>query len=360
VVIPTHDRPADLDRCLAALANQAVMVVDDGSTDPVAVAAVCAPHGARLITRPVAGGPAAARNTAMAAVDTEVVAFLDDDCVPPPGWLEDLAAHFADPAIGAVAPRIGGGLLDMGERAGRVGPGLPIGYVPSAALLVRRAALTHLDEALRYGEDVDLVWRMCDAGWTVRYDPRVVVEHAEPADLRGRMARRFAYGTSAGALAQRHPGHLAPLRLAPVQAAAAALLVADRPLAAGALALGAPLRRARDLKATGLPPAAIAGLAISTTAQTLAGLGRAACTVGAPALAAALVTGRGRRPAAILLGAHLAADWHAASTAGSLRAAGTRLAGDVAYGAGVWRGCLRARTVDPLIPRLVRRTPTSG
>ena len=48
--------------------------------------------------------------------------------------------------------------------------------MPTAALVVRRAVLEDgLDTALRYGEDVDLVWRLHDAGWRVRYDPAVVV-----------------------------------------------------------------------------------------------------------------------------------------------------------------------------------------
>jgi cellulose synthase/poly-beta-1,6-N-acetylglucosamine synthase-like glycosyltransferase len=53
--------------------------------------------------------------------------------------------------------------------------------------LVRRRALdavavagTVFDSALRYGEEVDLVWQLHDAGWRIRYDPAVEISHREP------------------------------------------------------------------------------------------------------------------------------------------------------------------------------------
>ena len=58
VLIPVRDRAVLLDRCLTALAGRyPVVVVDDGSADPSAIAAVAAAHGATLIRRPASGGP---------------------------------------------------------------------------------------------------------------------------------------------------------------------------------------------------------------------------------------------------------------------------------------------------------------
>ena len=107
VVIPARDRAAQLD-ALPAVAWPAprVVVVDDGSVAAEAVRAICERHRARLVRRSRSGGPGAARNAGLAAVDTELVAFLDSDCVAPPGWLERLGRHFADPNVGAVAPRV--------------------------------------------------------------------------------------------------------------------------------------------------------------------------------------------------------------------------------------------------------------
>ena len=125
-VIPVRDRPAELARCLAGLDGMRVIVVDDGSADRAAVAAAAAAAGALCLRRDRCGGAGAARNTGLAAVRTPLVAFVDSDCVPRPGWLSPLLRHFADPAVGAVAPRIRahepGQRLAGAVRGGRVGP----------------------------------------------------------------------------------------------------------------------------------------------------------------------------------------------------------------------------------------------
>ena len=83
MVIPVRDRHAELARCLAGLAGTSrVIVVDDGSADPAAIQSAAAAAGASVVRRPVNGGPAAARNTGLAAAQTPLVAFLDSDCVP--------------------------------------------------------------------------------------------------------------------------------------------------------------------------------------------------------------------------------------------------------------------------------------
>ena len=222
VVIPVRDRAAMLERCLAALGGRyRVVVVDDGSRDPRAVAEAVSRHGAALIRRDINGGPGAARNTALESVTSDLVAFIDSDCVPFPGWIEQLAPHLADPLVAAIAPRITGlasgswagrytsasGSLDLGARAARVLPRSPVSYVPTAALLVRRAALlaAGFDESMRIGEDVDLIWRLHEAGWRIRYEPAVQVAHHEPATWPALLARRYRYGTSAAPLAAGTP-----------------------------------------------------------------------------------------------------------------------------------------------------------
>ena len=75
-------------------------------------------------------------------------------------------------------------------------PGSPVAYVPTAALVVRRELAT-FDPDLRYGEDVDLVWRLVAAGHEVRYEPRVEVRHREPTGWTAALRRRHRYGTAA-------------------------------------------------------------------------------------------------------------------------------------------------------------------
>jgi len=365
-VVPVKDRVHDLDRCLASLTGTRAVVVDDGSDDAAGVAAVAARHRARLVVRERTGGPAAARNSGLAVVDTDLVAFLDSDCVAPPGWLDGLTAHFADPAVGAVAPRVvprepGRSTLgryaavrsplDLGPREALVRPGGRVSYVPTAALVVRRSALRGFDEELRYGEDVDAAWRLVDAGWQVRYDPSVTVAHTEPATWRGFLARRFRYGTSAGPLARRHPDRLAPVVLRPWPTAVAALLVARRPLLAAGAAAVATAQLARRLDRAGAPTELAPRMTAQAVAGTLRGVGRATTQLALPvAAAAALVARRPGMLAALVAAPALEEWWRRLPPLDPIRWTLASIADDVAYGAGVWRGALKAGTAAPLLP----------
>jgi len=376
VVVPVRDRAKDLDRCLSALGTGGpVVVVDDGSLHPAAVADVCHRHCARLVVRSASGGPAAARNEGLLTVATDLVAFVDSDCVPPPGWLGELAGHFADPQVGAVAPRVRGsaggsllsryscerGPLDLGPHKSAVRPGGRVPYVPTAALLVRMQALAPgpFDAALRYGEDVDLVWRLADAGWRIRYDPRTVVAHREPDRWPAWLTRRHRYGTSAAPLAARHGTRLAPLVVAPLPGLAWLLLVAGRPLPALAVAAVPAARLQARLRRAGLRPATSAREAVVAVARGVVstgnGLGGAGSVLTAPLLLGLLAGRRARRAAATALVAPPLLDWAARRPPiDPVRWCGLRVADDLAYASGVWRGCWTSRSLAALRPRTSR------
>lgn len=401
VVIPVRDNPSGLARLLRSIVTHRtgvaeVVVVDDGSSDPGQLAEVCAGVAGSMpvhrIRHRVAHGPAQARNSGAARATTDLVVFVDSDVEVQAGWLERIATHFADPAVGAVAPRVaarprprlatGGhaddrgatagvvtgmvaGMLakydsvrsplDMGTAPGAVRPGARVAFVPSATLAVRRRALMDIggfDTGLQVGEDVDLVWRLDRAGWSVRYQPDAVVTHDVRPTIGAWVRQRFRYGTSAAALARRHPRTMAPVRV-PATTAATWL----------ALALGYP---------------EVAALVAGTTSARLA---RHLHLVEHPLVEAARLTGRGhlwawsavtdclRRPwwpltvaaatcwprTRVALGAAAllppARRWIAAGRpGGALSFVLLHLADDIAYGTGVWIGCFRHGTVAPLVP----------
>ena len=371
-VVPVRDRGDRVGRTVAALAGLAeVVAVDDGSRD--ASAAVARAAGARVVQRPAPGGPAAARNAGLAATTASLVAFVDSDCVPEPGWLGPLLVHFADPVVAAVAPRIGGRRAasgrpferyesvrapeDRGPVEGLVRPRGRIAYVPSAALLVRREALVAVggfDEALRFGEDVDLVWRLVDAGWTVRYEPASRVRHDHRRTLGPLLARRLAYGTSAAPLARRHAHRVAPLQVSAWSALAWALAGLGHPLAGGTVAAATTAQAARGLSRLEHPwreAARVAGAGHWRAGRLVAD------AVSRTWLPLAVAAASGNRRARLVLLACVGiaglADWRERQPAlDPLRYVGLRLLEDAAYCTGVWLGCARHRTVAPLLPDL--------
>jgi mycofactocin system glycosyltransferase len=374
VVIPVRDRPRELARCLAALAEQPgmpVIVVDDGSADPAAIAVAATAAGARVLRRGTSGGPGAARNTGLAAARTALVAFVDSDCVPGSGWLSPLLRHFADPAVGAVAPRIvaheqGAGWLaryedvrsplDMGPVESIVRPGARVPYVPGAALVVRRAAAAGgFAEDMPVGEDVDFVWRLSAAGWHVRYEPRAAVGHQHRVRPGAWLRRRRDYGTSAAPLELRHPGTVPACAMSGWSALAWLAVAAGRP-AAGAAITGAATallaRRLRPLTEEAWPLAGrLAGQGTLAAGRLLgSALARTWWPLAVPAAAA---VPRLRLPLAALLIGPPVLEWRERRPPMGLPGyVAARLLDDAAYSVGVWQGCRAHRTARPLAPAL--------
>jgi mycofactocin system glycosyltransferase len=364
VVVPVRDHADALERLLAALDGTrfgAVVVVDDGSATPLARAAV---------RHRESRGPAAARNTGWRRAGTELVAFLDADVVPQPGWLEPLLRHFEDPEVAAVAPRVcsvpGASLLqryelvrsslDLGGVPAQVQPGGRVSYVPSAALLVRTDALRAqqgFDERMRFGEDVDLVWRLAAAGAQVRYEPASEVRHTPRSRWRDWARQRFDYGTSAAPLARRHGRAVAPVRMSCWTAAAWAALAAGRPLTGLGIAGATAALLPRKLEPVGVPAGESLRLALRGHlggGELLAdAVTRCWWPVAVPVLAGSR---RGRVLLAAAYGRHVREWARLRPPVDPARWVAVRAVDDLAYGAGVWWGALRERSAAALLPDL--------
>ncbi|MGV3732229.1 MAG: mycofactocin biosynthesis glycosyltransferase MftF [Microcella sp.] len=379
VVVPAHDRPEAVARLLGSIPRSVpVIVVDDRSQNPAAVRRVVERHGARLIALPENRGPAGARNAGLAAVTTPFVAFIDSDMVIDADTLPLLLRHFSDPRLGLVAPRIAGlepadgpnwitryeaarSSLDLGAEPSIVRPGARVSWLPAACLIARTAALTDpaigvgFSPGMRVAEDVDLVWRLCDAGWRVRYEPAVEARHEHRRTVRDWLGRKAYYGTGADLLAQRHGDTVAPAVYTPWTLVLVVALLAQRrwslPVAAGAAAvaavrIGTRLRPTQHrtriaLRLTGQG-------ALAATAQTAELLSRHWWPL---AVVGSLLSRRVRR-ATVVAAAADAVYEHARTRTGMglLSFALARRLDDLAYGAGVWWGAVRAGSSRALRP----------
>lgn len=226
VVVATKDRPQSLARCLALLSRQTlpvsdIVVVDNGSMGRE-TERVVADAGSRYMAQ-TRGGLSAARNRGAAEASGDIVAYLDDDCEPEPGWLEAIVDGFGDPEVQVVTGRIlplevaneaqemyeylGG--FDVGPEPRSVDKGSPHwfeivnfgGIGLGGNMAVRREVFAiwpgfreslGLGAALHGAEEQHAFFSVVRRGGRIRYEPSAVVRHPLPstwAEVRRRHLR---------------------------------------------------------------------------------------------------------------------------------------------------------------------------
>jgi glycosyltransferase involved in cell wall biosynthesis len=219
VVIPTSDRPSDVERCLESLAtvcypNWSVLIVDQ-SRDAL-TEAVAAAFKQRLPNltyhRTAERGLSRARNTAIRVVDTDILAFLDDDCTVDSGWLEQVAAAFTRyPQAALIFGTVRAAPHDWQQyfvpcyevAEERVLRGrlafLKVGGM-GAGMYLRRSLCRNLGPMDIYAgagghfhasEDRDYTYRALAAGLTVIETPSIVIQHFGRRGYRSGAASRL-------------------------------------------------------------------------------------------------------------------------------------------------------------------------
>ncbi len=201
LVMPAQDAAADLEivvpAALAAMAGADMIVVDAGSRDETAARA--AALGARVVMLPDRAGPSAARNAGVAAVDADVVLFLDADCIPRPNVVARVRDAFAgDPQLvsltgsyAAETPQSGFVSQYMNLRhhfTHQTAQREPATFWTGCGAVRRRAFLSvgGFDvEGFPNGmEDMELGLRLAECG-TTRLDPELQVTHLKHWTMRG-------------------------------------------------------------------------------------------------------------------------------------------------------------------------------
>ncbi|MFD1891927.1 glycosyltransferase [Ottowia beijingensis] len=214
VIIPVFNDLKGLTRCLQRLADQQpdtsafeVIVVDNGSTPPIEVAAAL-PFPVKLV-RHETPGSYAARNAGVRASSADGLAFTDADCLPAPDWLR--AGHAA--LLAGNGGRIVGGevlftpeskptAVAMYQQLMGFGQDSNVkekGFTATANLFCTRAqfdATGPFEERLLSGGDREWCWRATKQGFAVCYTPEAVVMTPARSSLRSAMkqARRVVAG----------------------------------------------------------------------------------------------------------------------------------------------------------------------
>lgn len=222
VAVCTHNGASTLRECLEGTLNldyphYEVIVVSDGSTD--GSAEIARSYEAVHVIETPQRGLAAARNAAAEAAAGEIIAYIDDDAVPDPAWLQNVASAFADDQVAVVGgPNVLPPNSSWVAECVANAPGGPTHvlvsdreaeHVPGCNMAIRKAALDRIGgfdpQFHAAGDDVDICWRLLDSGQRIAFSPGAVVLHHRRRTVRAYLGQQRGYGKAEALLERKHP-----------------------------------------------------------------------------------------------------------------------------------------------------------
>jgi len=219
VIIITRNRPKILADCLDNLANQTYVdfetIVVDSSDNYAARDLLSAwPAVHYLSIWDGRNNMPAARNLGLSNALGDIVAFIDDDSMVFPDWLENIMSGYSEDVIGGVGGRIINKKITVAVNDARIGQVLPDGtaienfskdiknpilveWFGGCNMSFRRLILNKLDGFdSKYGgnnsyEDVDISARVRNAGYKLILIPSAVVDHVYAPRVEGVVTRDY-------------------------------------------------------------------------------------------------------------------------------------------------------------------------
>lgn len=214
VIIPTYNRQKILSRCLAALCSQTyphpfeIIIVNDGGKDHTEefVREKQSHHKNISYYFKENGGASSARNYGVKKAKGKIIAFVDDDCIPNPSWLENIARSFRDSKILVVQgnityPKTKNPFIYTSKIVNEIAADIRIKndialFIGTGNYAIRKSFLEKhalfLDEFLVTREDEDL-FRRIDKLSTVHYIENPVL-HFCSSSWRKDKQRFYGYG----------------------------------------------------------------------------------------------------------------------------------------------------------------------
>ena len=222
VVVCAYNGERTIDACLASLEkltypDYEVIVVDDGSTDRTLAISESYPY-CRIISQENKG-LSVARNVGAEAATGEIVAYTDSDCVADPDWLNYLVGTMETKGFAACGgPNFSPTETSLVPEAVAVSPGAPCHvllddevaeHIAGCNMAFRRDVLLGIggfDPIYRAaGDDVDICWRLQDAGYQIGYSAAGFVWHFRRNTVRAYIGQQKGYGKAEALVYGKHP-----------------------------------------------------------------------------------------------------------------------------------------------------------
>jgi GT2 family glycosyltransferase len=217
VVIPSVGRPACLAACLEGLARQTVpprqVVVVLEPSDGASHSVLRWDLPLTVVAHPE-GGFVSALLAGASGASAGAVAFLDDDSIPAPDWIERIGEWLEAPDIGGVGGRIRNHIGGTSDTRTALDPALPVArvgwwgrtfsqlwsepsqrvvrdvdFLPGANMCFRRSIVLYLhpqlDCGMCPGNELEFALAAKHAGFRVVYDSDIVVDHFPAERVRG-------------------------------------------------------------------------------------------------------------------------------------------------------------------------------
>ncbi len=222
VIICTRNGSATLRACLDSLGKLnypdfEILVIDDGSTD--ATTEIVKGFDRLRYHRQEHAGLSVARNLGAQIATGSIIAYTDDDCIAHPDWLLHLSHDFADGSVVAAGgPNVPPPPRNHIERVVAAAPGAPAHvllndteaeHLPGCNLAIRKKALSHINgfraEFMTAGDDVDVCWRLREAGGRLLFVPGAMVWHHRRFSIGAYLKQQRGYGMAEALLMKTHP-----------------------------------------------------------------------------------------------------------------------------------------------------------
>jgi len=223
IVVATYNGGRTLHECMESIEqlhyqNYETIVVDDGSTDDTQEILRAFPW-VRIVTQENLG-LSAARNAGIDVATGDIVAFTDSDCIVDRDWLYFIALFLEqNPDMAGVGgPNITPLEMRVEQQAVALAPGhathvllshSEAEHVPGCNMAFRWAFLQSVGsfdfQFKKAGDDVDIIWRLQNAGHRIGFSTGAFVWHHRRPTMRGYVKQQIGYGEAESLLMRKHP-----------------------------------------------------------------------------------------------------------------------------------------------------------